>query len=160
MTDRLAGMRVTVMGLGQFGGGVGVTKHLVARGAQVTLTDLEPEERLAAPLAMLAGEISSGRVRCVLGRHEREDFTRADRVVANPAVPKPWDNPYLRAAKDSGVALMTEIGLTVEALAELGVRGLVGVTGSAGKSTTSAMLRAGLDGAAGRRAHLGGNIGG
>ena len=34
------GKRVTVMGLGQFGGGVGVTKYLVARGARVTLTAL------------------------------------------------------------------------------------------------------------------------
>ena len=33
----VAGKRVTVMGLGQFGGGVGVTKYLVARGARVPI---------------------------------------------------------------------------------------------------------------------------
>lgn len=158
--DELAGLRVTVMGLGQFGGGVGVTRHLLSRGATVTLTDLEPEDRLAEPLRLLAAEIADGRVRCVLGRHEITDFTGADRVVANPAVPRPWDNRFLKAARQAGVPILTEIGLAIAALEARGVRNIVGVTGSAGKSTTSAMLQAALDGAGGRRAHLGGNIGG
>ena len=42
-----SGARVTVLGLGQFGGGVGVTRYLAARGATVTLTDREPAEKLA-----------------------------------------------------------------------------------------------------------------
>jgi UDP-N-acetylmuramoylalanine--D-glutamate ligase len=158
-TDALPGSRVTVMGLGQFGGGVGVTRHLVAHGAIVTLTDREPAEKLAKPLDELRPEITAGRVRCVLGEHRAEDFTTADLVIANPAVPHPWDNPLLVAARAAGVPVHTEIGLTVEALAARGFANIVGVTGSAGKSTTSAMLRAALDGD-GRRAHFGGNIGG
>ena len=160
MSERLAGLRVTVMGLGQFGGGVGVTRHLLAQGACVTLTDLDSAARLEGPLASLADAIASGAVRCVLGGHHAEDFAGADRVVANPAVPRPWQNAYLRAAREAGVPILTEIGLTIDALRARGVRNIVGVTGSAGKSTTSAMLRAALDGAGGRRAHLGGNIGG
>ena len=35
--------RVTVMGLGNFGGGVAVVRFMVQRGAQVTVTDLKPE---------------------------------------------------------------------------------------------------------------------
>ncbi len=155
----LAGKRVTVMGLGQFGGGVGVTRFLVGRGAQVTLTDIDPAEKLADSLGLLAREIADGRVRCVLGGHREEDFTQADFVVANPAVPKPWENRFLAAARAAGVPLLTEIGLTIAELGARGVTNIVGVTGSAGKSTTSAMLRAALDGG-GRRAHLGGNIGG
>lgn len=161
--DALPGARVTVMGLGQFGGGVGVTKYLAAHGAFVTLTDREPAEKLAKPLAELCAEIGAGRVRCVLGEHRAEDFTSADLVVANPAIPHPWDNPLLAEARGAGVPVHTEIGLTVEALAARGIANIVGVTGSAGKSTTSAMLRAALDGDGNsdrRRAHFGGNIGG
>ena len=56
----LHGARVTVMGLGQFGGGLGVTKWLVAHGARVLLTDRDPAEKLAKPLASLTEEIAGG----------------------------------------------------------------------------------------------------
>lgn len=153
------GRRVTVMGLGQFGGGVGVTRYLAARGARVTLTDRDPAGKLEEPLRQLEREIASGAVECVLGEHRAGDFANADFVVANPAVPKPWNNQFLLAARAAGVPVCTEIGLTVAELVSRGVTNFVGVTGSAGKSTTSAMLHAALDGG-GRRAHLGGNIGG
>ena len=39
--------RVTVMGLGSFGGGVGLTRYLVHQGAHVTVTDLQGAEALA-----------------------------------------------------------------------------------------------------------------
>ena len=153
------GRRVTVMGLGQLGGGGGVTRYLVSRGAKVTLTDRDDAAKLRDPLAVLSREIEEGSVRCVLGKHRSEDFTDTDFVVANPAVPTPWSNTFLEAARAAGVPVLTEIGLTIAELTSRGVRNWVGVTGSAGKSTTSAMLHAALDGG-GRRAHLGGNIGG
>lgn len=155
----LRGKRVTVMGLGQFGGGVGVTRYLLAQGATVLLTDLDEASRLAEPLAMLDAPVRDGAVTLRLGGHAEQDFTDTDFVVANPAVPKPWENRFLRAARNARVPVLTEIGLTVCELHARGVHNIVGVTGSAGKSTTSAMLHAALDGA-GRRAHLAGNIGG
>lgn len=161
---RVEGAHVTVMGLGQFGGGAGVTRYLVGRGARVTLTDRDPAEKLAKPLAAIEDLVADGRVRLVLGGHEDADFAKVDAVVANPAVPKPWENRYLSAARAAGVPIHTEIGLAIAELSARGVSNIVGVTGSAGKSTTSAMLHAALDDAAGgpgaRRAHLGGNIGG
>ena len=45
--------RVTVMGLGRFGGGVSVTRFLVAHGAIVTLTDLADEAELSESLKAL-----------------------------------------------------------------------------------------------------------
>ena len=153
------GSRVTVMGLGQFGGGVGVTRFLADRGARICVTDREGEEALHRPLAELAPLVRSGQLRLALGGHHEADFTEADFVIANPAVPKPWMNPWLAAARAAGVPILTEIGLTIAAIAGRGTTNFIGVTGSAGKSTTSAMLRAALDGD-GRRAHLGGNIGG
>ena len=157
------GARVTVMGVGQFGGGIGVTRYLVGKGATVLLTDSEPAEKLAKPLAAIADLVEQGRVTLALGGHNERDFTQTDAVVANPAVKKPWANPYLKAAREAGVPVYTEIGLAIAELCARGVTNFVGVTGSAGKSTTSAMLQAALDDGdapGGRRAHFGGNIGG
>ena len=41
----LKGQRVTVMGLGLFGGGVGAVRFLVREGAEVTVTDLRPKNQ-------------------------------------------------------------------------------------------------------------------
>lgn len=127
------------MGLGRFGGGLGVTRWLVSQGAEVLLTDLDPEDKLAAPLADLRPFIDSGRVRLRLGGHNVSDFTAGvDLVVANPAVPKPWDNRFLRAASAAGVPITTEIRLLIERLPRR--ERTIGVTGSAGKSTTTSMI--------------------
>lgn len=150
------GRLVTVMGLGQFGGGLGVVQWLLQRGARVCITDIASERTLAQPLAALADAIQSGRVTLRLGGHAAEDFTRSDLVVANAAVPKPWEHPLLLAARKAGVPVTSEIRLAAERLDRSRT---VGVTGSAGKSTTSSMLACALR-ASGRRVVLGGNIGG
>src|SRR6185503_8371878 len=140
--------RATVMGLGLFGGGVGVTKHLVALGYEVVVTDL----RDAATLAPSVKALDGLPVRFRLGGHDLADFTDADLVVVNPAVPP--GNEFVAAAVAKGVTIDTEIGMFVRAC-----RGrIVGVTGSAGKSTTSALLAKCLE-AGGRRVFFGGNIG-
>ena len=51
----LSGKRVLVMGLGRFGGGVGVTQWLARQGAKVTVTDMAPAERLAESLRQIDG---------------------------------------------------------------------------------------------------------
>lgn len=151
------GAQVVVMGLGRFGGGLGVTRWLAARGACVLLTDLDPTEKLAEPLGKLHDLIEQGRVTLRLGGHDAKDFERCDLVVANPAVPKPWANPYLNAAKARGIEVTTEIGL---AIAQLPRRErVIGVTGSAGKSTTTALIHHILT-TLGRACVIGGNIGG
>lgn len=140
--------RATVMGLGLFGGGVGVTRHLVAAGWDVTVTDLRDEKTLEPSVRALA----SLPVRFRLGGHDLADFTGAQLLVVNPAVPP--GNEFVEAAIARGVPVDTEIGIFVRAC-----RGrIAGVTGSAGKSTTTALL-AKCAGATGRRVHLGGNIG-
>lgn len=156
MTPDLEGLRVTVMGLGHFGGGAGVTRWLCEQGAIVLLTDMQPAEKLAASLASVQDLIDRQRVTLRLGEHNVSDFTTCGLVIANPAVPKPWDSRFLRSATAAGVPITTEIRLLIE---RMNRERVIGVTGSAGKSTTSAMIHHALL-RAGRRAHLGGNIGG
>ncbi len=154
MTTELDGRRVTVMGLGRFGGGAGVTRFLAGRGARVLVTDVLPAERLALP--EIADLIEAGAVTTRLGGHDPSDFARCDLVVANPAVPRPWANPLLAAAERRGVPITTEIRLLVERLDR---RRAIGVTGTAGKSTTTAMIGRVMEGAR-WRVHVGGNLGG
>lgn len=148
--------RVVVMGLGRFGGGVGVTRFLAQRGDRVLVTDQLPPDQLRQSLAQLA-DLPGIEYR--LGEHRIEDFTRARMIVVNPAV-QPQGNPYLDAARHAGVPLTSEIRLLVSHLPLPRLR-IIGVTGTAGKSTTTAMIGHILQKTHGPdRVHVGGNIGG
>ncbi|MEM1107912.1 MAG: UDP-N-acetylmuramoyl-L-alanine--D-glutamate ligase [Planctomycetota bacterium] len=129
------GKQVTVMGLGRFGGGVGVTRFLAERGASVLVTDTLPPEELKDSIAQLAEFEASGAVRYRLGEHRDEDFTGCDLLVVNPAV-KP-ENVFVSAAREAGVRITSEIRLLIKHLPNR-LR-TIGITGSAGKSTTTAM---------------------
>ena len=155
MTSHLAGKRVLVMGLGRFGGGVGVTRFLHQQGALVTVTDQLPPEKLKTSLDRLA---NLANIQFRLGEHREQDFATADLVVVNPAV-KPQANPYLAAATAAGVPLTSEIALLIDRLPNR--RRTIGITGTAGKSTVTAMVGAILRAACGeQRVHVGGNLGG
>jgi len=151
--DDLAGRRVVVMGLGRFGGGAGVARFCAEQGADVLVTDPLDEAALAESIAKLADLPIDYR----LGEHREADFRGADLVVVNPAVDR-RSNRYIDAAVDAGVRLTSEIRMLVERLPNRDRT--IGVTGTAGKSTTVAMIQHILDHAPGITAWLGGNIGG
>lgn len=153
----LKNKRVTVMGLGRFGGGVGVTRWLSASEARVLITDTAPADQLVDSVRDIIDLITDGRVVPRLGQHNLADFTDTDLVIANPAVPKPWANQYLLAAEKAGVPITTEIGLLIERLPAR--EQVIAITGSVGKSTTTAMV-ANAIAATGNPVVLGGNIGG
>ena len=143
----LKGRKVTVIGLGRFGGGIGVTRFLAAQGARVVVSDKAPAGELEQSIKALEGLD----VTLHLGGHLEEDFLGCDLLVVNPAVPK--DMPLLAAAARAGVEMTTEINLFLERCSAQ----TVGITGSVGKSTTTAMIGEIL-----RRqfvTHVGGNIG-
>jgi UDP-N-acetylmuramoylalanine--D-glutamate ligase len=137
------GKRVTVAGAAR--SGVAAARLLVGRGADVTVSDVRATVADAPALA-------DAGVRLELGGHVTRTFTDADLVVLSPGVPP--DQPAVRAARARGVPVIGEI--------ELASRWLLGrviaVTGTKGKSTTTAltgkMLRAG-----GFQVTVGGNIG-
>lgn len=144
-----SGKRVTVMGLGLFGGNEAAVRFLCRSGAEVVVTDLADETALQEPLQRLSNvPVAAYR----LGGHRIEDFHAADLVVVNPAV-RPG-NPFVTAAAERGAAVLTEIELFWRSCPAR----VIGVTGSNGKSTTAAMVAAILR-ADGRQTYLGGNIG-
>jgi len=118
------------MGLGSFGGGVGLTRYLARQGATVTVTDLQPAEKLSDSLNALA----SLPIRYVLGEHRESDFTDTDVVFVNPAVP--LTSHYLDLARQHQVPLDSEINLFVRECCGR----VIGITGSVGKSTTTSLL--------------------
>jgi UDP-N-acetylmuramoylalanine--D-glutamate ligase len=148
-------LRATIMGLGRHGGGLGAARCLARRGARVTITDLADEASLAEPLAQLRGLPVHA---LHLGGHDEADFRQADLVIVNPAVPH--GHPLLEVARRAGARLSSEIELLLAACRAP----VFGLTGSVGKSTTSAMtaaiLRAAKLRAGGGRVWLGGNLGG
>lgn len=144
------------MGLGRFGGGVGVARWLVDQGARVTVTDQADHRDLEESIARLSDCGLSWK----LGGHDPADLDDLDFVVVNPAVDK-RRSPFFQEILERRIPWTTEINLFCERC-----RGMVvGVTGSYGKSTACAMMVAVLRRwCAGpsrpyRNVFLGGNIG-
>jgi len=121
------------MGLGLHGGGLASSRFLLERGAEVTVTDLRDEKTLMPSIEKLNSSCSDLKckpIRYILGKHEIDDFKKADIVIKNPGV-KP-DSIYLQAAK----RIETDLSLF---LSESPAR-LFAVTGSKGKSGTASAL--------------------
>jgi len=148
---------VTVMGLGRFGGGVGVARWLAEQGALVTVTDTAKAEELAESVGKLAGLP----IRYKLGGHDVADFLppQCDLLVTNPAVDKA-KSEHVQAAIAAGVPLTTEMNLFVERCPAR----TIGITGSVGKSTTTMLTYLAVRAATAQwpdrpNVYLGGNIG-
>ena len=150
------GLRALVLGLGRFGGGVAVSRWLAEQGAIVTVTDLATASSLAESLRTL----DDLPITFHLGGHDPADLDDADLVIVNPAVSKSR-SPFFAEIVRRGIPWTTEMNLFCERCPAP----VVGITGTYGKSTTSAMLVAAVrrcvEEAATRwtGVHLGGNIG-
>jgi len=154
--NALDGQTVYVMGLGRFGGGVGVTRYLVEQGAAVIVGDSGNPDELCWSISRLQDSIDSGKVRLALGEHKVSDLDGIDCVVVNPAISMPWGNAFVAHARSVGIPVTTEIEIAYRLLDPSRV---IAVTGSAGKSTTCAMIHHALQ-SMGHDSVLGGNIGG
>src|SRR5687768_17323425 len=128
----LRGKRVTLVGLGVLGGGVGVARWLAGQGARVTVTDMRDATALAGSMQDLAGLP----VTFHLGGHDVRDFLPegADMIVRNPGVPR--NSRYLLTAREHGVPIEMEMSLFFRACPAPAI----GVTGTKGKTTVSTLI--------------------
>ncbi len=146
MKPSLDGQKVIVYGLGS--SGVAAARLLLEQGARVTGVDQRREEELGESVSAL--QIRG--VALVLGTIPDRLLTSADLVVVSPGVP--LATAEIQRAKGAGVKVWGEVEL-----ASRFTRGpLVGITGTNGKSTTTA-LTGELFERGGRRAFVGGNLG-
>ncbi|MCZ6815180.1 MAG: UDP-N-acetylmuramoyl-L-alanine--D-glutamate ligase [Planctomycetota bacterium] len=150
------GKRVVVAGLGRFGGGIGVTRWLCKQGARVVVTDRASRDDLSESITALEGLP----VEYQLGGHDESALDQCDLLSVSPAVDKAHSE-FFQAAVLRGVPWTSEMNLFLERCPAR----LVGITGTVGKSTTTAMLGTVLDAAketpswSHGRVWLGGNIG-
>ncbi len=142
----LSGRKVLVVGLAR--SGVAAARLCRSRGARVTVTDRRAATELGEPVRQL----SAAGVAFALGGHDERDFTSADLVVVSPGVPLAL--PEIGEARRQGVPVMGEVELAWRFLPPAP---LLAITGTNGKSTTTALAGALLQ--QDRRAFVGGNLG-
>ncbi len=128
--------------------GVDLTRFLAEHGAHVTVTDTKSPEQLRESMA----QVNGANVSYHLGGHALTDLDEVEVVYASPGVPP--ENALLQEAHTRGV----RVSSLVELFFALCPAPILGVTGSAGKSTTTSLIGEMFQ-AAGRQVFVGGNIG-
>jgi UDP-N-acetylmuramoylalanine--D-glutamate ligase len=140
-----AGKSYVVFGLAR--SGIATVRALVASGAQVTAWDNDEDarERLGTPAGVRFADPLE------------MDLAGFDAIVVSPGVPIN-QHPIADKARAAGLPLIGDIELFAQARANLPRHKVVGITGTNGKTTTTALIHHLLL-AAGIKATLGGNIG-
>jgi UDP-N-acetylmuramoylalanine--D-glutamate ligase len=124
----LSGKRVLVVGLARTG--LVTALFTAGYGATVTATDERPETELAET----AEKLRAAGAKLELGRHVDASFLEQDLIVVSPGVPSTL--PALQAARKKNIPVWSEIELAWRFL-----RGkLIAITGSNGKTTTTALV--------------------
>ena len=144
------GKKVTVMGLGLLGKGLGDTIFLAKCGADLTVTDMRTAIQLKTSLDALKKYKS---IKFVLGEHRLEDFRDCDIVLKAQGIP--LDSIYIAEARKNNIPIRMDDELFVSFLPEKVT--VVGVTGTRGKTTVTSLIYHILK-KAGKKVHLGGNI--
>jgi UDP-N-acetylmuramoylalanine--D-glutamate ligase len=142
----LKGKKVLVVGLGK--SGVAAALFLRRQGAVVTVSDVRSADQLAREIPML---IEAG-VMVEAGGHGILTFRRQDLIVVSPGVP--LNTPALAQVRAFGLEIIGELELAARFLKG----NVLAVTGSNGKTTTTALLGEILT-EAGLATQVGGNIG-
>ena len=135
-----------VVGLGK--SGVASALFMQAHGAQVTVSDAKPQDQLKKEIPRL---LDQG-LAVETGGHGERTFRGQDLIVVSPGVPV--DAPPLVQARALGETVIGEIELAAQFLPGP----IVAITGSNGKTTTTA-LAGEIVAASGLKTVVGGNIG-
>ncbi|WP_224245333.1 UDP-N-acetylmuramoyl-L-alanine--D-glutamate ligase [Hyalangium gracile] len=147
MPSALSGQKVLVFGLAK--SGVAAIRLLLSQGAHVTALDARDEQQLGD----VARELKAQGVKLVTGPTPPGLLEEQFLIVVSPGVP--LSLPELKAARKAGIPLWGEIELAWRSLSTVP---LFGITGTNGKSTTTA-LTGELFKRGGGRTFVGGNLG-
>lgn len=142
----LKGKRVLVVGLGK--SGVASALFLEEQGARVSVSDAKSEDQLRHEIPLL---LDHG-ISVETGQHGERIFREQDLIVVSPGVP--IDVPQLVHARERSIPIIGEVELAAQFLKG----NIVAITGSNGKTTTTA-LAGEIMAAGGRQTLVGGNIG-
>jgi UDP-N-acetylmuramoylalanine--D-glutamate ligase len=144
-----SGKRAVIVGLARQG--LALARYLAPRGCHLVLTDQRSEAEMSAARRSLDG---IGSIEWALGGHPLEILEGADMVFPSGGVS--LNLPFLVEAQARGIPLSNDSQLFLEAAPCL----VAGITGSAGKTTTTTLVgRMAEAGYQGRRVWVGGNIG-
>jgi UDP-N-acetylmuramoylalanine--D-glutamate ligase len=128
---RFAGKKITIMGLGLLGRGIGDAEFFASAGAELIVTDLKSEADLATSMEQLKQFPS---LTYHLGGHRIEDFENRDMIVRAPNVP--LDSLFIAHARERGIPIEMDASL----FAKLSDATIVGITGTRGKSTVTHLI--------------------
>jgi UDP-N-acetylmuramoylalanine--D-glutamate ligase len=130
--EQFRGKKITIMGLGILGRGLGYTKFLAECGADLTVTDLKTKKELVTSVKVLSKYKG---IKFVLGKHRLEDFRNRDMIIKAAGVP--LDSIFIKEAKKNKIPVEMDVSLFAKCAPEVMI---VGVTGTRGKSMTTALI--------------------
>lgn len=151
--DYFRDKKITVMGLGILGRGVGDTDFMAKNEAELIVTDKKSESDLAASLALLKQYPT---ITYVLGEHTMSSFEGRDSILKAAGVPS--DSEYIAHAKKQKIPVYMSAAL-VSRIVSKHLEGvtIIGVTGTRGKTTVTQLIAYILR-SSGLTVHIGGNV--
>ncbi len=144
--DELSGKRLLILGLARQG--TALARFAAEAGAQVTVSDLRSPEKLTSEIECLAGL----NINFVLGENRMSLLNTADILAISGGVPA--DAPMVTAARAQNIFVTNDS----QEFIKRAPTAVIGITGSAGKTTTTALTGV-ISQISGRRTWVGGNIG-
>jgi UDP-N-acetylmuramoylalanine--D-glutamate ligase len=139
--------RVVVLGLARQG--TALVRHLAAGGAQVVVSDLKTADQLGKVMQ----ELSGLDIQFELGGHPPELLEGADLLCLSGGVPA--DLPLVQQARHREIPISNDSQIFLESVPAQ----VVGITGSAGKSTTTDLVGRMAEMDTDQSVWVGGNIG-
>lgn len=156
----LQGKKVMIMGLGLNDGGFGAVQYAISEQvSELIITDLRTADILQETIDKITALPPHNiPIQYILGEQDTKNYINIDILIKNPGIPD--NSPFLLAAKEAGVTIITDIELFFTHIQSLkNPPNIIGITGTRGKTSTTALIYHILSSYYGEgRVLLGGNI--